>query len=136
MSLVGVTRLPDTTLEADPTLLLYHVRRLVSCDVEARLVLESDLVAGRVGFGAHLRGCDRRVATDVSLDVRDVVVPERCLDLVAMGQCVARPSDAAFRGGLDRAGSATGAGLALGRCQGKRLAEELQHAVVATGHVV
>ena len=86
MALVRVPRLTDATLQLHATTLLDDVRRLVSGGLEARSTGKCDVIAGRVRLGADrsARGVSR--ATDVSLDVIDIVAAEQALDRLAVRQ--------------------------------------------------
>jgi len=111
--LVRVAHLADPAGELNPAALLHHVRGLVGRDVQRRSSRERHVVARRERLRAHRLGAGRRGPADVRLDVADVVLAERALDLLEVRELAGWSGDALGGRGVDVGRARSGSGLGL-----------------------
>ncbi len=95
VALVGVTGPADTPCELYTAPLLHGVRCLVRRGVQVGVTAKCDGVPGGIGGCPQVVSGDRGGATDVSLDLPDVVPAEQALDGAGMGKRLARSRYAA-----------------------------------------
>ena len=83
---VAVPSPAHSILELHPTTLLNHMSSLVRRGMQAGLVLESDGISRGVGLCTHGLVRLGRRTSDMGLHGGNIMMTERCLDLVQMGE--------------------------------------------------
>jgi hypothetical protein len=101
VALVGIPCAPHATGKLDAACLLHRVRCLVRRGVQVGFATKCDRPSRGVGIRAEAVGRHRCGATDLGLDVADVVPAEQVLDRARVGQRLAGTGNA-LRGGLLR----------------------------------